>query len=132
MTPTCAEDFCPETVTDSSEIPEECSDYCTDITSADPSPDNQILVIYNRGLTMRTWSDDPVVLVEDGWCGVEQVRMAKDDHQTDNLRCGFVEVNGDQIVDYVVEEAGPYSKANEPRHRAFLSSGKPNDFATVH
>ncbi len=69
---------------------------------------NQIMVIYHTGPMMAgsgagdqaRWRGPAVTLRDDGACGIERLRAFADGRR--RLECGFMEVNGDGIADYVI------------------------------
>lgn len=137
-TPTCAADYCPSTVADPSEIPAACLGECTDIRtsrSPDLSPFNQVLVIYNRGLGTPSLGGEPEVLLENAWCGVERVRLGIDcescaghERTVEHMRCGFTDLTGDGIADYIVDEGRAHEQHLDQPIRALIGTGTPGGF----
>lgn len=136
LTPTCAADYCPSTVTDPSEIPAACVGECTDIRtnrSPDLSPFNQVLVIYNRGVGTPSLGGEPDVLLDHAWCGVERVRLGIDcescaghERTVEHMRCGFTDVTGDGIADYIVDEGRAREQHLDQPIRALIGTGTPS------
>jgi RHS repeat-associated protein len=76
----------------------------------DNAPGNSLLVIYHTGPmmagsgaeTQSVWRGPAVELRRDGACGVSRVTfLGGGMHQ---LTCGFMEANGDGLVDYVIND----------------------------
>jgi RHS repeat-associated protein len=82
------------------------------------------MVIYHTGPmmagsggdTQSRWNGPPVTLRADGDCGVERLNWIGGGLR--QLKCGFMEVNGDGLVDYVIDDGGI---------RAIRSSGLAQD-----
>jgi RHS repeat-associated protein len=85
---------------------------CVPVLRQDHPPTTRLMVIYHTGPmmagsgadTQNVWRGPPVLLRSDGACGVERLTiMAAGKRQ---LACGFMEVNGDGIPDYVTGSGG--------------------------
>jgi len=85
---------------------------CVPVLRQDHPPTTQLMVMYHTGPmmagsgadTQNAWRGPPVLLRSDGACGVERLTiMAAGKRQ---LACGFMEVNGDGIPDYVTGSGG--------------------------
>jgi RHS repeat-associated protein len=95
--------------------------HCETVLSQDHPPTTRLMVIYSTGPMMAgsgadsqsVWRGPAEVLRSDGACGVE--RLTWHGGGISELTCGFAEVNGDGIPDYVIHDAGGI--------RAILSSG---------
>jgi hypothetical protein len=85
---------------------------CKDILRQDHPASSSLMVIYHTGPMMagsggesqNVWVGPAVKLRTDGACGVE--RMVWTGGGMRQLKCGFMEVNGDGLVDYVINDAG--------------------------
>lgn len=104
---------CPDTT---SEVPTGCSGVCIEAhRMMDLRESNEILVFYNPGVALNAgsgaphvaWLEDATLLRDDpGRCGLERryqettTSTAETDH-TWVLHCGFMDVNGDGLEDYV-------------------------------
>ncbi len=108
--------------------------------NAMPGPaSTEVRVIYNRGGT-RSFDGESVRL-HATTCGVERVRGydASGSYPADPktvpkinyLSCGFVDVNGDGLIDYVDEddrETRPPAMLKQVKSRVYLGTGIPGDF----
>jgi RHS repeat-associated protein len=94
---------------------------CQDVVRQDHPASTRLMVIYHTGPMMAgsgagpqgAWRGPAVLLRSDGSCGVERLMWLGGGRR--RLACGFMEVNGDGIRDYVTQ--------NETGMRAVLSSG---------
>jgi hypothetical protein len=94
---------------------------CKDVIRQDRPPGNSLMVIYHTGPmmagsgaeTQSVWNGPAVTLRADGACGIERLAWIGDGRR--QLKCGFMEVNGDGLVDYVIDDGDGV--------RAILSSG---------
>jgi RHS repeat-associated protein len=85
--------------------------HCKQVTKQDHPPGNNVMVIYHTGPMMAgsgadgqsKWNGPAVMLRADGACGVE--RLAWIGSGLRQLKCGFMEVNGDGLIDYVIDDA---------------------------
>jgi RHS repeat-associated protein len=80
---------------------------CHEAVRQDHAPGNRLLVFYHTGPMMAgsgngpqaAWRGPPVLLREDGACGVTRFSFAGGGIRT--MTCGFLEADGDGLVDYV-------------------------------
>ena len=80
---------------------------CKPVLRQDHPPTNRLMVIYHTGPmmagsgaeTQNVWNGPPVELKSDGGCGIERLTWIGGGRR--RLQCGFVEVNGDGLVDYI-------------------------------
>ncbi len=89
---------------------QQCDDEGCETTSVVDLPDqNRLMVIYHTGIAMAgggveeqaTWKGPVVVLREKSRCGIQRFVWGAD--LTRQMTCGYSEVNGDAIVDYIVD-----------------------------
>jgi RHS repeat-associated protein len=84
---------------------------CKQVTKQDRPAGNSLMVIYHTGPMMAgsgadsqsNWNGPPVTLRGDGACGVE--RLAWIGGGVRQLKCGFMEVDGDGLFDYVIDDS---------------------------
>src|SRR5207249_4783299 len=80
---------------------------CKEPTRQDHPSTNSLMVIYHTGPmmagsgadTQSVWNGPAVTLRTDGACGVERLTWLGGGMR--QMKCGFMEVNGDGIVDYI-------------------------------
>jgi YD repeat-containing protein len=83
---------------------------CKQVIRQDRPAGNSLMVIYHTGPmmagsgadTQSVWNGPAVTLRADGACGIE--RLAWIGNGRRQLKCGFMEVNGDGLVDYVIDD----------------------------
>jgi RHS repeat-associated protein len=104
--------FDSEGMTASTEQRCDAAGKCKPVIRQDHGDNAKLMVIYHTGPmmagsgaeTQNVWRGPAVTLREDGACGVN--RMVSTDGVR-QLQCGFLEANGDGIVDYVIgDKAG--------------------------
>ncbi len=119
---------CPEETVD---IPTGCRGECSDFEELGLPEHNHFLVFYNingGGLSnpvspiefSAKWE---VLLDDDDSCGVERWQeLSPSQPGSQTMSCGFIEVNGDGLMDYATKKAfhGPWT--------ALLNTGLPRDF----
>jgi RHS repeat-associated protein len=90
----------------------DATNHCQPVRRQDHPPTTQLFVIYHTGPmmagsgadTQSVWRGPAVPLRSDGACGVERLRWLGGGLR--RFECGFMEVNGDGIADYVIQDAG--------------------------
>ncbi|MGY4366832.1 hypothetical protein ACVW1A_002897 [Bradyrhizobium sp. LB1.3] len=83
---------------------------CNDVIRQDRPAGNSLMVIYHTGPmmagsgadTQNLWNGPAVTLRADGACGVERLDWIGGGLR--QLKCGFMEANGDGLIDYVIDD----------------------------
>jgi RHS repeat-associated protein len=147
---------CPATVPDTG-MPAGCQGFCENQRNLEMAhPDqNQLLVFYNDGFALLggsntstvKWSQNAAVLKEHAPCGLERHRndnwsLGEDLAHTQFLQCGFAELNGDGIADYIdgpedyvggfdEDPTNPdYPRNGHYPQTAYLGTGLPEQYAS--